>query len=142
MVALYNEDAFQRSPSAGFDGIWDWDFLKGAFGPTIMPMDIDALVERRGHFVIFETKKTGVEIPQGQKIALGKLIELGRGHITLIVVFGKSVTESFHVVKLNATGGFHNAPYPEGTNKKLWDFCHAWYEEVEAGGTPGRVMAT
>lgn len=56
--------AFDGFPPAGFDGIFDWDFLKPAFGGTkIEPMDIDAFVERHGEILMFETKTLGKEIP-------------------------------------------------------------------------------
>ena len=36
-------------------------------------MDIDGLVERRGQFIVFETKNIGVPVPAGQLITLRRL---------------------------------------------------------------------
>lgn len=87
-------DAFAAATPAGFDGVFDWDFLKPAFEPTeIMPMDIDGIVERRGKFLLFETKAPGKAIPQGQRITLKALIMLGQGKIHLMVLYGKTSGE-------------------------------------------------
>ena len=47
--------------------------LKDCFGGKIRPTDIDGIVERNGHFLIFEWKRDGVPIPLGQKILFEKL---------------------------------------------------------------------
>ncbi len=67
-------ERFAKSQPAGFDGVFDWDFLKPAFAPTkIEPMDLDAIVERNGRFLVFETKSQEKPIPQGQVITLEQL---------------------------------------------------------------------
>jgi len=77
-MALYNKDVFELCPAMGFDGYFDWDWTKGCLGNNyITPMDIDGITERRGHFLIFETKNIGNPVPQGQFIALQKLYALG-----------------------------------------------------------------
>jgi len=54
---------------AGFDGVFEWDFLDGAFGPSIRPMDHDCVVERNGQFLVFETKQAGVALQAGPRRA-------------------------------------------------------------------------
>jgi hypothetical protein len=84
------EETFEKAAPAGFDGLFDWDFIIPAFAPTkIEPMDIDGVVERKGNFLIFETKHEGKDIPLGQKITLENLLKLGRGKITIFVLYGK-----------------------------------------------------
>jgi len=86
-MALYSETNFNKDKPAGFDGIFSWDFLKPAFqGTKIEPMDLDAVVERNGHVLVFETKDSGKEIPYGQKITLKTLWFLG---CTIFHVSGK-----------------------------------------------------
>ena len=71
---IRNPAKFHAWPPASFDGVFDWDFLKPAFlGTKIMPMDLDATIERGGHFLGFETKEPGTPIPQGQAITLTKM---------------------------------------------------------------------
>lgn len=71
-------DAFHRSPAAGFDGVFDWDFLIPAFeGTGIQPMDFDGVVERNGQFLVFETKEGNKPIPFGQQLALERAVETG-----------------------------------------------------------------
>jgi len=82
---------FNQAQPANYDGLFDWDFLEPAFaGTLIMPMDIDAVVERRGKVLIFETKDVGVDIPLGQKITLETLLRIGRGSIYLMIIYGKT----------------------------------------------------
>ena len=65
---------FDKKRPAGFDGIFDWRWTEGCFGETkITPMDFDGVVERKGHYIVFETKDNGVEVPLGQQITLRNL---------------------------------------------------------------------
>jgi len=84
-------DTFKAMPPAGFDGVFDWDFLLPAFeGTKIQPMDIDAVVERHGRILMIETKSPNKEIPQGQKITLEALLALGKGKIHIMIIYGKT----------------------------------------------------
>ena len=68
---IRDEEEFNKSLPAGYDGKFDWDVFKqhGCFGDTkIEPMDFDGVVERHKHYLIFETKKEGQRIPQGQRL--------------------------------------------------------------------------
>ena len=79
-------ERFNQAKPANFDGVFDWDFLKPAFAHTkIEPMDIDAIVERHGKVLIFETKAPDREISKGQKITLNPLLALGRGNVHVMV---------------------------------------------------------
>ena len=57
-MTIHYPKTFNECPSAGFDGIFDWDFLKGCWGGSIQPTDIDGIVERFGRVLMFETKTT------------------------------------------------------------------------------------
>lgn len=88
---IKHPDAFARTLPFGFDGVFDWSFLLPIFeGTKITPTDIDGLVERFGHILIFETKPPDKEVPPGQRIALERLVALGRGNIRVIVLYGKT----------------------------------------------------
>jgi hypothetical protein len=83
-------EKFQRSAPAKFDGFWGWESVEMAFPGRIYPTDIDGLVERKGHFLLFETK--GIDdagnlrpIPMGQKITLRSLHKLGT--FTILIVW-------------------------------------------------------
>ena len=101
---------------AGYDGIFHWDWTKGCFGNTnITPMDLDALVERRGHFLVFETKEIGVPIPEGPRRALKALH--AEGNKTILIIYGKKTPEtaeiwypsSFKQEKLEGLDSIRNA---------------------------------
>ena len=93
-MILY-QDRFNQARPAGFDGVFEWDFLKGAFGLKIMPMDIDAMVERGGNFLVFETKDVGVPVPVGQQITLNALHKTGL--FSILFVYGKIKAEACEV---------------------------------------------
>lgn len=85
---LHSRDRFRQWLPALFDGEFQWDFLKPAFnGTKIMPMDFDAVIERHGHVLIFETKTDGKDIEQGQRITL---TDQWRKGATIFVVRGKT----------------------------------------------------
>lgn len=84
---IINQGMFDRAKPAGFDGVFDWDFLLPAFaGTKITPMDIDCMIERKGKFIAFETKAKGAVIPLGQSIALEQLALSGW---VIIILFAK-----------------------------------------------------
>lgn len=69
------------------EGVWDWAILKGCFGNTkIEPTDIDGFVERKGKFLVLETKKLNVPVKQGQWWTFNELVATGR--FTVIIVWG------------------------------------------------------
>lgn len=70
------------------DNLWDWGFLDDCFKPSkIKITDIDGMVERKGRFLLIETKLPDVEIPMGQKILFDSLIASHRFHV--LIVWGK-----------------------------------------------------
>lgn len=73
---IHNEDNFNADLPAGYDGRFDWDVFKKSkcFGDTkIEPMDFDGVVERRMHYLVFESKDLGKSVPLGQSITLNNL---------------------------------------------------------------------
>lgn len=67
------------------DNLWDWGFLDGCFGNTrVKVTDIDGMIERRGYFLILETKLPDVEIPKGQSILFDALVSTKRFRVLII----------------------------------------------------------
>ena len=92
---LYPEQ-FKKSKPAGYDGVFDWSWTDGCFGKTkITPMDWDGVVERKGNFIVFETKNPGQQIPDGQKFTLQAAHKTGL--FTIMIIWGKRIPESFEV---------------------------------------------
>ncbi len=86
----------------GFDGVFHWGWTQGCFGETkITPMDFDGVVERHGHYLIFETKDVGKDTPLGQRITLENLTQAKS--FCIIKVWGKVKPESFEL-----RFGYHN----------------------------------
>ena len=87
---------FLHSPAAGFDGVFDWSWTKDCFGgKRITPMDFDGVVERKGNFILFETKNLGVPIPDGQMYTLHAAHRLGC--FTIFLIHGKTCPESAQI---------------------------------------------
>lgn len=87
---------FIDSPAAGFDGVFNWEWTKGCFGDgKITPMDFDGVVERKGNFIVFETKAAGVPIPKGQLLTLQRAHELGA--FTIMLIHGKQQPEAVQI---------------------------------------------
>lgn len=63
-----------RNMEKFIDAIVDWAPLNDAFRGAVRISDIDGIVERRGHFAIFEQKSEGAPIPMGQNILLDQLV--------------------------------------------------------------------
>lgn len=98
-MALHSKGRFHSWEPALFDGQFHWDFLKPAWQHPlredgkrgkIEPMDFDAVVERNGRFLVFETKIPGQEIPLGQSITLTAKWKQGA---TIFVLAGKEPKE-------------------------------------------------
>jgi hypothetical protein len=76
-MTIYRKDQFGLWLPADFDGVFEWDFLDGAFGPSIRPMDHDCVIERNGQFLVFETKQSGATLKTGPRIAFEAQQSLG-----------------------------------------------------------------
>jgi len=86
MDMIQNEEAFNHSLPASYDGQFDWDMLLPIFqGTKLSFSDIDSILEKNGKFIIFETKKIKNSIPRGQSILLNRLHS--KGDITLVYIF-------------------------------------------------------
>ena len=124
------QETFDRKPAAGFDGIFNWDWTDGCFGDTrIAPMDVDGLVERKGNFLLFETKDVGKPVPRGQMITLEALYALGC--FTVMFVYGKEKPESIAVWDAPGfrTGAFMDSDRPVETSvPQARAYCARWYE--------------
>ena len=122
---IYNPDIFRTSKPYGFDGVFDWSFVDECWeNKKDKPMDIDMFKERRGHFLVVETKKPDVPIPKGQMIAFERLHKLGC--FTIMFIWGKPQPESAE------------AWYPGSTQKVFlnsrWEiikFVRRWYTHAE-----------
>ena len=128
-MAIIYPERFQEAQPAGFDGLFEWDFLKEAFVPTkIEPMDLDAIVERRMRFLVFETKDEGVPIPQGQRITLESLVRTG--FFTVIVTRGKTVQSinGWEAWYLGNKSMSVKKKWHDGNSNALTDFVRRWFQ--------------
>lgn len=89
---IKHPETFLKSPAAGFDGVFDWSWTGGCFGNgKITPMDFDGVVERKGNFLVFETKDRFVPVPHGQLLTYRSAFNIGC--FTIIFIEGKERPE-------------------------------------------------
>jgi len=82
----------------------DYEFLRDVIPSergSILPSNIDGILERHGRFLVLEWKRPGEELGVGQKIMLQALA--GTPCFTVVIVHGHSGTtgtsiESFHAM--------------------------------------------
>ncbi len=123
---IKNPDAFNKKLPSGFDGVFDWSFTKGCFGNTkIEPMDFDGVVERFGHYLIFETKEIGKSILKGQEITLCNL--QNPKSFTVIKIWGKSSPEYCTLIYPN--GKEQEFVGQEDIRQRICD----WFDKVDKG---------
>jgi hypothetical protein len=122
---IRNMERFNQWPPAGFDGQFHWDFLKGAFGNKIMPMDLDGVTERNGRFLVFETKSESFAIPLGQKITLNALLRTG--FFTIFYVVGKTPEE---ISYLEVWHGDHTHVVDPANWQSVYDYSARWFNYV------------
>lgn len=78
MMGIKNWEAYKAS-------LWDLNIFDHCFRPTRLAFgDIDAIVERRGCFLVLETKFPNVNIPQGQARMFNAMVKTGRFDVLII----------------------------------------------------------
>jgi hypothetical protein len=58
-------------------GLRDYRWVSDALPGRVAPMDLDCVLERRGHFLVQEFKPKGAPLPMGQRLTLKALVRLG-----------------------------------------------------------------
>lgn len=130
---IKHPDTFLKTPSAGFDGVFDWSFTAGCFGNgKITPMDFDGVIERKGNFLVFETKAVGVPVPQGQIYTFESFYRLGVA--TIVFIEGKTSPELAKVwCQPGFKGGVKMGNHKPVNSERLSKFCSEWYEFANKG---------
>lgn len=140
---INHHSRFETWLPAFFDGEFEWDFLNPAFVDTkIMPMDFDAVVERRGHILIFETKIPGKGMPKGQAITLttmwrdkGATVMCLEGK-TAPDITGFSIYSGWDPIKSGAIG---DKPMTPGNALDVLYAVRRWFQRASADYQPTRA---
>lgn len=129
---IKHPETFLKSPAACFDGVFDWSWTQGCFVTgNIKPMDFDGVVERKGNFLIFETKGIGVPIPTGQMFTYESAYRLGV--FTIVFIEGKARPEK---AKVWCQQGFKCSvkmlEHKETDAARMKSFVSDWYKFADA----------
>jgi hypothetical protein len=103
-------------------GLVRFDFLAGALPGRAAPTDIDLMLEHNGHFLFLEGKRPGQSMPNGQRLALERLLALSTPthSVHVLVIVGHPPDE---IVGATWWGGPVQTPLScEGVRKlvRLW----------------------
>lgn len=126
-------DAYNKSKTPWHDGdiYWQW-LIDGCKGTNIKPMDIDAIIERKGCFLVVESKEINVPIPLGQMITLNRLWALGI--VSTIFVWGKEVP-TYAEIRISRTwGGRFYIINNDNVGKRLTEFVKWWLLKANKDG--------
>ena len=135
---IRSPSAFRNALPAGFDGAFDWSWTKGCFDDRdkISPMDFDGVVERKGQFLVFETKDKK-SIPSGQFYTLMSAHRLGC--FTVMIIEGKTRPERGCIwwpgdqISKDCLGEEFT-----GLDEARSLVC-LWYKLADSGKFPGRI---
>ena len=127
-ATIKHPETFLKSPSANFDGVFDWSWTSGCFGKgKITPMDFDGVVERKGNFLVIETKNVGVPLPKGQLITLESAYKLNV--FTVVFIQGKQQPE---FAKVWCQPGFRDGvlmgDFKSTDVHRMQQFLTSWYD--------------
>jgi hypothetical protein len=105
-----------------------WGWLKGAFvRESILPTDIDGLVEVNGKFLLFENKYVGATMSNGQRQTLEKLVLNADFVVVRIDWDGAGRVVRFERwVKIMPVGTIDIKNHENATEKDIRELCLAW----------------
>lgn len=140
---IFYKKTFLEAATPWFDGAWDWAWTDGCFGEyRISPMDFDGLVERKGNFLLFETKNIGKDVSTGQLRTFKAAYKLRC--FTIIFIEGKLGPVNF---KTWCAPGFKKGfimdkQIPVKDTKRLHDLCSDWFEFANENPTHTEKAST
>lgn len=115
-----------RTPVADAQlGLRDFRWVADALPGKVAPMDVDAMLEKNGRFLVIELKPKGVPIPLGQRLTLKALVRLG---MDVWVVWETPEGKRVEVGAMDRSG---NTPFVEDmTVNRLRRKVVDWYNEA------------
>jgi hypothetical protein len=106
------------------EGHWDWKFIDDVLPGRMKVSDIDGIIEKNEHFLVFEGKKPRIDIPTGQRIMLEALRNTGR--CTVVYLWGeKSFVEEMQVLYPDG----QKSKKKEATNETVQNFVKWWIDK-------------
>ena len=125
MTTLYNAQVFEETAPPWFDGFFNWEWLLPVFkGTKITPMDFDATVERKLHYLIIETKRPNIIIPQGQLRTLERLNQAKS--FTILKLWGKDTPQKWEGQLRYRSGKCCQVKTGYGP-ESIYEFCKNWF---------------
>ena len=107
-------------------GLRDYRWVSDALPGRVAPMDLDCVLERKGHFLVQEFKPKGAPLPMGQRLTLKALVRLGMD--VWVVVEDDSDPDRVEVGSMDRNG---NVPFVESMRKgRLRRRVADWYTDA------------
>jgi len=111
--------------------VWNWKPVADALPGRCGVSDLDGVIERRGHFLILETKRPGEQLPVGQLIMLKALAALP--NFLVLVVSGdidSGVISEYYKMEAHGLG-------PRRSGKALPAKIARWFDWASNAPTVG-----
>jgi hypothetical protein len=109
-------------------GLRDYRWLQDALPGRVAPMDVDAMLERKGRFLVLEFKPQGAPLPMGQRLTLKALVRLGMDVWVVHELKGGKV-------KVGAMDRNGNVPFSDTvTVARLRANVAEWFRSADEGG--------
>lgn len=106
-------------------GLRDFRWVSDALPGRVAPMDIDAMLEKNGYFLIIEMKPDGQPLPLGQRLTLKALVRLG---CDVWVVWENDAGKRVKVGAMDRNG---NTPFIEDMPvSRLRNKVASWYTDA------------
>jgi hypothetical protein len=107
-------------------GLRDYRWVSDALPGRVAPMDLDCVLERRGHFLVQEFKPKGAPLPMGQRLTLKALVRLGMD--VWVVWEDDQDSDRVEVGSMDRNG---NVPFVESMRKgRLRRRVADWYTDA------------
>lgn len=121
-----------------FKGLWNLRLFKGCLGGNVKPTDVDALIERNGHFLLFEGKSPNSPIPEGQRILFDAL--LAKGSFTILIGWADLDGDGLPA-RTDQIQVWPDEPKTPADYEDIQKFVKWWWLTVEAGQDPAALLA-
>lgn len=110
-----------------------FDLLDGCFSGKNRPSDVDAMIERRGHFLFMEFKETHVPLQVAQHIAFAALARQPRTSVVVVHLDDATDMETVSFIEVMENGALRPARVPQ-SYEGLCLLCRKWETNAMRGG--------
>ena len=110
-----------------------FDLFSGCFAGKIAPTDVDFMAEVAGRFLLLEFKEGGADLQTGQRIALERLVSMGKGKVVVAVVRHDEDMRVMEVKRCQFSNGSRFEAWAPCNDDELKSRVKSWHDAAQAG---------